>query len=473
MIWLRNVGTTEAPEYAEPIKLTAGGKVLDVFGCPSPNFVDFDFDDDLDLICGEFLDGFTYFENVGSGRRPHYAAGQRLLAEDGRPLVMDVQMIVPVAFDWDGDEDADLIVGDEDGRVAFIENLSSRHAFKQARADGTHGPPQFRGPTYFQQRADKLKCGALATPVGVDWDADGDTDILAGNTAGRIEFFENLGVPAEEAAGKSSLPKWAAPVQLSAGGKPYRIMAGANLSVQGPAEAKWGYTTFSVADWNGDGTLDIVTNSIIGRVEWLKNVGTGTHPELASPEPIKVAWSTTTGGLRKPTWTWWTPNGGELVTQWRTTPVVYDFDADGWVDLAMLDTEGYLAFYKRERHGQELVLLPPQRRFHDADGRPLRLNDKSAGGSGRRKLSVVDWDGDGMLDLLVNSSNADLYRGLGRQADGSWRFERSGSLAEQNIEGHDVGPTTVDFDRDGIPDFLGGAEDGRFYYLRNPRSLPR
>jgi len=28
----------------------------------------------------------------------------------------------------------------------------------------------------------------------------------------------------------------------------------------------------------------------------------------------------------------------------------------------------------------------------------------------------------------------------------------------------------VDFDGDGIPDFLGGAEDGRFYYLKNPRA---
>jgi hypothetical protein len=44
-----------------------------------------------------------------------------------------------------------------------------------------------------------------------------------------------------------------------------------------------------------------------------------------------------------------------------------------------------------------------------------------------------------------------------------------GPLAQQNIAGHDVSPTTVDFHGDGIPDFLGGAEDGHFYYLRNPR----
>jgi hypothetical protein len=27
----------------------------------------------------------------------------------------------------------------------------------------------------------------------------------------------------------------------------------------------------------------------------------------------------------------------------------------------------------------------------------------------------------------------------------------------------------VDFRGDGIPDFVGGAEDGHFYFLRNPR----
>ncbi len=31
-------------------------------------------------------------------------------------------------------------------------------------------------------------------------------------------------------------------------------------------------------------------------------------------------------------------------------------------------------------------------------------------------------------------------------------------------------PLPMDFNGNNIPDFLGGAEDGHFYYLKNPRS---
>lgn len=451
-----NLGTTAAPQYDSPFKVEADGKPVDTYGCPSPNFGDFDGDGDLDLLCGEFVDGFTYFENVGTRKEPRYAAGRRLTTSDGSRLTMDLEMIVPVAFDWDRDGDLDLIVGDEDGRVAFVENITPLG--QQATNMGK--TPPFASPKYFQQEADTLKCGALATPYGTDWDGDGDIDIVSGNTAGYIEFFENLSGP------KVSEPKWAAPKRVEADGVPFRVMAGGNGSIQGPAEAKWGYTTLNVADWDQDGLPDIVFNSILGRVQWLRNVGTRTSPKLEAAKAIEVEWTTDTP---KPAWTWWIPNGKELATQWRTTPVIHDFNNDQLPDLAMLDQEGFFVLFERAKRNDKLVLLPPQRVFADGEGKPLRFNDRTAGKSGRRKIAVVDWDGDGHLDILLNSANADLYRGLGK-VDGQWRYQHAGSLATQNIEGHDVSPTTVDFDGNGIPDFLGGAEDGRFYFLKNPRA---
>jgi hypothetical protein len=447
----RNMGTTASPSYAAPSFVEAELGRAETFGCPSPNFEDFDGDGDLDLLCGEFLDGFTYFENIGSRQAPRYTRGQALHSADGGRLRMDLQMIVPVAFDWDKDGDFDLIVGDEDGRVALIENtgrLSDRRT------------PLFRPPRYFQQEADTLKCGALATPVGFDWDGDGDMDILSGNTAGYIEFFENLSGP------RVAQPKWNAPRRLEVEGRVFRIMAGANGSVQGPAEAKWGYTTLNFADWDEDGLPDIVFNSIWGKVQWLKNIGTRTAPRLSAPQAIEVGWN---GVAPKPAWVWWQPRDKELVTQWRTTPVVHDFNGDGLVDLAMLDHEGYLAFFERAKQNGKLVLLAPRRAFVDEADQPLRLNSRVGGGSGRRKLCVTDWDGDGRIDFLLNSANADFLQQVG-QREGQWVFKNAGTLASTNIEGHDVSPAVVDFDGNGIADFLGGAEDGRFYFLSNPRA---
>jgi hypothetical protein len=125
--------------------------------------------------------------------------------------------------------------------------------------------------------------------------------------------------------------------------------------------------------------------------------------------------------------------------------------------------------FERERRDGQLVLLEPKRVMCDENGAPLQLNARTAGKSGRRKICIADWDGDGKLDILLNSSNANLLRQVA-SADGRWRFKDIGPLDSQNVEGHDVSPTVVDFNGDGVPDFIGGAEDGHFYYLRNPRS---
>lgn len=449
--WLKNLGTTAAPRYDTPRKVEAGGVPVDVFGCPSPNFADFTGSGKLDLICGEFLDGFTYFENIGTRTQPRYAPGRRLKLPDGQPLTMGLEMIVPVVFDWNKDGHPDLIVGDEDGRVALLLNTG------KLAADRT---PQFLAPRYFQQEADDLKCGALATPVGIDWDGDGDIDILCGNTAGYVEFFENLSGPGVEQ------PKWAASRRLEADGKVIRFMAGANGSIQGPAEAKWGYTTLSAADWDGDGLPDIIVNSILGKVVWFKNVGTRKAPKLAAAQPIEVEWN---GPAPTLAWGWLRPQGKELLTQWRTTPFAVDWNRDGLTDLVMLDTEGYLAFFERAKRAGKLVLLPPKRIFCDEKGQPLRLNAGTAGKSGRRKLCVVDWDGDGKLDLLLNGENANFLRQVNAR-DGKFYFKDMGKLADKNVASHDVSPTVVDWNGDGIPDLLAGAEDGHLYYLRNARS---
>ena len=436
---ISNQGSDEQPKYSDkPVKLHAGGAAIDVYGWPSPNFVDFDSDGDLDLLCGEFLDGFTYFQNVGTRREPEYAAGQKLNDVSGHPLKMHLQMITPTALDWDKDGDVDLIVGDEDGRVALVENTGT---LRDAQ-------PVFLPPKYFQQQADTLKFGALATPFAYDWDHDGDEDILCGNTAGNIGYFENLGTQA------GGTPRWAAcqlietKVHPDAIAKPFRVMAGPSGSIQGPCEAKWGYTTLSVADWDQDGDADIVYNSILSKVQWLRNENGQLYESDLTRTPSEMP----------PAWYWWQTKTPASITQWRTTPVAIDFDGDDQLDLLMLDQEGYLTLRSN--------LGLAKRLFIDANGNPIRLNQRSCGGSGRYKLAVVDWDGDGRLDVLVNSENAAWYRNC-LDHEGRIVLKKVGNLAKRNVAGHTSSPAVCDFDNDGKPDLLVGAENGRIYHIRH------
>jgi VCBS repeat protein len=320
--------------------------------------------------------------------------------------------------------------------------------------------PSFLPPRFFQQEASAVKVGALCTPFGVDWDGDGDEDLVVGDTAGYVSFVENLdgGDP----------PKWAAPVYLQADGEVIRIQAGPNGSIQGPCEAKWGYTAPWVADWNHDGALDVVVNSIWGEVLWYENVGTLTSPKLKSAQPVEVEWP---GETPKPPWFWWNPKGKQLVTQWRTTPAVVDLNEDGLNDLVMLDTEGYLAFFERKKEGDRLSLMPGKRVFKQEDGELLRLNPKQAGGSGRRKFALADWDGDGRTDLLVNSRNINLLKNVA-ETGGEFVFKNAGELDDRKLAGHTTCPTVVDWDKNGVPDLLIGAEDGFLYHKKNPRAAP-
>ena len=448
-------------KYVNTGKLMGGGKPIDVYGAPSPNMNDFDGDGDLDLICGEFVDRLTYFENTGNREKPVFSEG-RFLTNSSGIIKMDLEMIIPSAVDWDKDGDIDLVVGDEDGRVALIENTGTI-------ADKM---PVFNAPVYFQQKAGHVKFGALATPISVDWDQDGDEDLISGNSAGYIGFIENLdgGNP----------PKWAAPKRLKADGKEIRYQAGDSGSIQGPAEKKWGYTTLSVNDWDGDGLKDIIVNSIWGKVEWHKNVGGKGSPELQSAKPIRVDWDG--NAIPKPDWNWWHPGKTELATQWRTTPYTIDWNNDGLMDLVMLDHEGYLVFFERFKDNFGLKLKPGQRIFYGIAGSefdnknkiensasgPLQLNSGKYGASGRRKLCFTDWDQDGDLDLIVNGKNAVLFENTGTE-DGKVMLRFKGDLSEQKIAGHTTSPTMVDWDKNGIPDLLLGAEDGHFYYLNNSR----
>jgi hypothetical protein len=438
-------------ERAEEVFLEDGAP-FETNGDPSPMLEDFDGDGDLDVVCADFTGGFWIFNNVGTRTKPKYAAKRPLVDAVGKDVRCEICMQVPLSVDWDGDGDIDIISGEEDGRVALIENLVVMGDLVR-----------FSQPQYFRQEADDLDFGCLVTPFGCDWDGDGDWDLICGNSAGRLAFIENL-------SGSGVMePSWAEPVLMSAGGETINIRAGDNGSIQGPSEKSWGYTVPSVADWDGDGYLDVMMNDIWGHVRLYRNPGRKGTLDLEKPVPVEVEWEGSTPVLA---WGWERPHGKEILGPWRTRSLMYDWNRDGLVDLIMLDHEGMIAYFERFRDpAGKLRLRHPQRVFSRDDRlEPLAWGSTIPRRSGRRQFCIADWTLDGKPDFLLNGGNVQLYRQM-REVDGKWTFSMGGGFGKRKLAGHPSCPTVVDFDGDGVPEVVVGTEDGRLFWQLNPFAL--
>jgi hypothetical protein len=100
-------------------------------------------------------------------------------------------------------------------------------------------------------------------PFAVDWDSDGDLDLVVGNFPGTFFLFKG------EGKGKFH----PVPEQLMAGGKP--------LQIEGHHSDPF------VIDWDGDGDLDVLSGSSSGGVQWAENkAGKGKPPELEPFQPL-------------------------------------------------------------------------------------------------------------------------------------------------------------------------------------------
>ena len=72
-----------------------------------------------------------------------------------------------------------------------------------------------------------------------------------------------------------------------------------------------------------------------------------------------------------------------------------------------------------------------------------------------------------LLDLMANSINANIMRNTGRSYF-DFQFADLGPVSTDVISDHSATPTAVDWNKNGRPDLLIGAEDGFFYYFENP-----
>ncbi|WP_417391524.1 FG-GAP repeat domain-containing protein [Gimesia sp.] len=343
---------------------------------------------------------------------------------------------------------SNLIVGDT-GRVWFY-RCSGQFA--------PNGSPIYESACPVLREDAHLCLGELPVISPGDVDGDGLTDLIVGNDAGQLLFVKNIGDQARV--------EFAQPQSVPVGGKPLNIKAGYRGSIQGPGEGMWGYTCPTLYDWNGDGRLDVILNSIMADYMLLLQEPSEDGVAFSEPKPLYC-------------------DGLQMHLAWRSQPAITDWGTPGRLCLIALDEQNLLRrFWRIDNQNVERGELLTLK-----DGTPITANvDEAAGQTGRAKLVAHDWDQDGKIDLLIGASRGLSFpaskstylpsgylltrqasilflRNIGSNAEPVFDYVRQLDFQGKRIGLgiHSCSPAPVDFGR-GVVDLLVGTENGTIHY---------
>jgi hypothetical protein len=286
-----------------------------------------------------------------------------------------------------------------------------------------------------------LDVGDFAVPCVADWNGDGKKDLLVGyQTDAKIRLYLNQNTDAE--------PVFSSFTLLKAGG----------VEIQHPSPG-CGSPTCWVCDWDHDKLTDLLVGTgADGRIIFYRNTNDNHNPMLAAGQTVMA-------------------NGSPINVSSRATPFVYDWNQDGKEDLLCGSGDGWVYLFLNTQS----TALPA----YDAAVK-IKAGNVDLNLGTRSVVRVWDWDGDGVNDL-IGSSSTGVYWCRNRNNNAQPILDAARPI-QSPLEGLGLANINtgtrmrldlVDWNNDGIMDLLLGNTSGTInfyqgYYLRmrSPLGLP-
>lgn len=365
--------------------LESASQTLGIIGLYAyPVFCDPDSDGDLDILCGRDGFNFTYFKNTGTSTSGSWSV-------DGTPfngLGDNTFFNSPAMVDINGDGKQDLIYGNYYGPLTYYRNNGS-----------TTSPTWTENTSLF---GGVLDIGAASSPFFIDIDGDGDQDLLSGSQLGDVKTYKNNG---------------------------NSLVATFNYHQTNTNLKHTIYSFVSLAEVNGDTSLDALVGDLSGNIYYHPGSGSGF---ISSSQALTLF------------------NIGDF-----SAPRFVDMDFDGDQDFVAGNGDGNLYYFKNEGTQSQPVWSEQSNFFGGID----------VGSNCVPAFADLDFDGD--LDLLAGESFRAVH--YYENVDGNWIEDTS--MVSGIVAGQNATPAFADLDGDGDQDLILGNYDGYFEYYENLREV--